>query len=309
MSDFTDLNAFLLVARSKGFRQAARESGVSSSALSDAVKRLEEDLAVRLFNRTTRSVLLTDAGRLLLERTGPAFAEVASALDEVKSSRGRTSGNLRLNVPMSAARLVLPPIVPPFLKAYPGIRLEIVTDENFVDIIKSGCDAGIRYDERLEQDMVALPIGPRQQRYALAASPGYLARRGKPQHPQELLSHDCILGRFSGRALPSWEFERDGEEIAINPKGSLVVQFGGGTDLGIDAAIAGSGIIYIFEDWLRPHFDRGDLVPVMEEWWLRFSGPFLYYSGRRLVPAPLRAFIDFVRQSHKDAAKSLQPGP
>lgn len=299
VSDLTDLNAFLLVARSKGFRQAARESGVSSSALSDAVKRLEEYLGVRLFNRTTRSVLLTDAGRLLLERTGPAFAEVASALYEVKSSRGRTSGELRLNVPMSAARLVLPPIVPPFLKAYPEIRLEIVTDENFVDIIKSGCDAGIRYDERLEQDMVALPIGPRQQRYALAASSHYLARRGKPQHPQDLLSHDCILGRFSGRALPSWEFEREGEEVAINPKGSLVVQFGGGTDLGIDAAIAGSGMIYIFEDWLRPHFDRGDLVPVMEEWWLRFSGPFLYYSGRRLVPAPLRAFIDFVRQSQK----------
>lgn len=299
MSEISDVNAFLLVARSRGFRQAARESGVSSSALSDAVKRLEDELGVRLLNRTTRSVLPTDAGRLLLERLGPAFAEVASALDEVRSSRGRTAGELRLNVPMSAARLVLPAIVPPFLKAYPDIRLEIVTDENFVDIIESGCDAGIRYDERLEQDMVALPIGPRQQRYALAASPHYLATRGKPQHPSDLLAHDCILGRFSGRALPAWEFERDGEEVVINPKGNLIVQFGGGTDLAIDAAIAASGLIYIFEDWLRPHFDRGDLVPVMEEWWLRFSGPFLYYPGRRLVPAPLRAFIDFVRQSHK----------
>ncbi|HZG30977.1 MAG TPA: LysR family transcriptional regulator [Ensifer sp.] len=299
MSEISDVNAFLLVARSRGFRQAARESGVSSSALSDAVKRLEDDLGVRLLNRTTRSVLPTDAGRLLLERLGPAFAEVVSALDEVRSSRGRTAGELRLNVPMSAARLVLPAIVPPFLKAYPDIRLEIVTDENFVDIIESGCDAGIRYDERLEQDMVALPIGPRQQRYALAASPHYLATRGKPQHPSDLLAHDCILGRFSGRALPAWEFERDGEEVVINPKGNLIVQFGGGTDLAIDAAIAASGLIYIFEDWLRPHFDRGDLVPVMEEWWLRFSGPFLYYPGRRLVPAPLRAFIDFVRQSHK----------
>lgn len=299
MSEISDVNAFLLVARSRGFRQAARESGVSSSALSDAVKRLEDDLGVRLLNRTTRSVLPTDAGRLLLERLGPAFAEVVSALDEVRSSRGRTAGELRLNVPMSAARLVLPAIVPPFLKAYPDIRLEIVTDENFVDIIESGCDAGIRYDERLEQDMVALPIGPRQQRYALAASPHYLATRGKPQHPSDLLAHDCILGRFSGRALPAWEFERDGEEVVINPKGNLIVQFGGGTDLAIDAAIAASGLIYIFEDWLRPHIDRGDLVPVMEEWWLRFSGPFLYYPGRRLVPAPLRAFIDFVRQSHK----------
>ncbi|MDR6103358.1 DNA-binding transcriptional LysR family regulator [Agrobacterium larrymoorei] len=306
MPDLTDLNAFLLVARSKGFRQAARESGISSSALSDAVKRLEDDLGVRLFNRTTRSVLMTDAGRLLLERTAPALAEVASALNEVKSSRGRTSGELRLNVPMSAAKLVLPSIVPPFLKAYPDIRLEIVTDENFVDIIQGGCDAGIRYDERLEQDMVALPIGPRQQRFALAASPEYLARKGTPRHPQDLLSHDCVLGRFSGRAIPPWEFERDGEEVVINPKGSLVVQLGGGTDLGIDAAIAGSGMIYIFEDWLRPHFERGDLVPVMEEWSLRFSGPFLYYSGRRLVPAPLRAFIDFVRQANKGGVKGVQ---
>ena len=299
MSDLTDVNAFLLVARSRGFRQAARASGLSSSALSDAVKRLEDDLGVRLLNRTTRSVLPTDAGRLLLERLGPAFAEVASALDEVKSSRGRTAGELRLNVPMSAARLLLPPIVPPFLKAYPEIRLEIVTDENFVDIIQSGCDAGIRYDERLEQDMVALPIGPRRQRFALAASPSYLATRGSAKHPRDLLAHDCILGRFSGRAVPAWEFERDGEEVVINPKGGLIVQFGGGTDLGIDAAIAGSGMVYLFEDWLRPHFDKGDLVPVMEEWWQQFSGPFLYYPGRRLVPAPLRAFIDFVRQMQK----------
>ncbi|MGP4804389.1 LysR substrate-binding domain-containing protein [Agrobacterium cavarae] len=306
VADLTDLNAFLLVARSQGFRQAARESGISSSALSDAVKRLEDELGVRLFNRTTRSVLMTDAGRLLMERTAPAFAEVASALNEVKSSRGRTSGELRLNVPMSAAKLVLPAIDPPFLVAYPDISLEIVTDENFVDIIKSGCDAGIRYDERLEQDMLALPIGPHQQRFALAASPDYLARRGTPQHPQDLLSHDCILGRFSGRAIPPWEFERNGEEVVINPKGNLIVQFGGGTDLGIDAAIAGCGMSYIFEDWLRPHFERGDLVPVMEEWWLRFPGPFLYYSGRRLVPAPLRAFIDFVRQMNRDAGKGLQ---
>lgn len=307
MADLTDLNAFLLVARSQGFRQAARESGISSSALSDAVKRLEDELGVRLFNRTTRSVLMTDAGRLLMERTAPAFAEVASALNEVKSSRGRTSGELRLNVPMSAAKLVLPTIVPPFLAAYPDISLEIVTDENFVDIIKNGCDAGIRYDERLEQDMLALPIGPRQQRFALAASPDYLARRGMPQHPQDLLSHDCILGRFSGRAIPPWEFERNGEEVVINPKGNLIVQFGGGTDLGIDAAVAGCGMSYIFEDWLKPHFERGDLVPVMEDWWLKFPGPFLYYSGRRLVPAPLRAFIDFVRQMNRDAGKGPQP--
>jgi DNA-binding transcriptional LysR family regulator len=307
--DTTDVNAFLLVARSRGFREAARASGVSSSALSDAVKRLENDLGVRLLNRTTRSVLPTAAGRQLLERLGPAFAEIASAIDEVKSSGGRTAGELRLNVPMSAARLVLPAIVPSFLQAYPDIRLEIVTDENFVDIIQSGCDAGIRYDERLEQDMVAVPIGPREQRFALAASPQYLATRGRPQHPRDLLDHNCILGRFSGRAIPSWEFERDGEAVVINPKGSLIVQFGGGTDLGIDVALAGSGMVYIFEDWLKPYFDRGDLLPVMVEWWLRFSGPFLYYPGRRLMPAPLRAFIDFVGQMQKSSTASRNSHP
>ncbi|OWW02397.1 LysR family transcriptional regulator [Rhizobium sp. R72] len=295
MPDMADVSAFLLVARVRGFREAARKSGISSSALSDAVKRLEAELGVRLLNRTTRSVLPTEAGRTLMERLGPAFSEIASALDQAKSSRDRPAGSLKLNVPASAARLVLPRVVPPFLVAYPDIRLEVVTEESFVDIIESGCDAGIRYDERLEQDMIAVPIGPRQQRFALAASPEYLATRGRPQHPRDLLAHDCIRGRFPGRAIPPWEFERDGEVAVIEPSGTLVVQSGSGTDLGIEAAIAGTGILYLFEDWLKAHFESGSLLPVMEDWWLRFSGPFLYYPGRRLVPAPLRAFIDFVK--------------
>ncbi|OWV97131.1 LysR family transcriptional regulator [Rhizobium sp. R693] len=295
MPDMADVSAFLLVARARGFREAARANGMSSSALSDAVKRLEAELRVRLLNRTTRSVLPTEAGRTLMERLGPAFAEIASALDQAKSSRDRPAGSLKLNVPASAARLVLPRIVPPFLVAYPDIRLEVVTEESFVDIIESGCDAGIRYDERLEQDMIAVPIGPRHQRFALAASPEYLATRGRPQHPRDLLAHDCIRGRFPARAIPSWEFERNGEVAVIEPSGTLVVQSGSGTDLGIEAAIAGTGIMYLFEDWLKAHFESGALVPVMEDWWLRFPGPFLYYPGRRLVPAPLRAFIDFVK--------------
>jgi DNA-binding transcriptional LysR family regulator len=179
--------------------------------------------------------------------------------------------------------------------AYPDIRLEIVTDENFIDIIESGCDAGIRYDERLEQDMIAVPIGPREQRFALAASPDYLAARGTPKKPQDLLVHDCIRGRFAGRAIPAWEFERNGDVVLIEPTGRLIVQSGGATDLGIEAAKAGLGILYLFEDWLTADFQTGALSPIMEDWWLRFSGPFLYYPGRRLVPSPLRAFIDFVR--------------
>nr|WP_210323349.1 LysR family transcriptional regulator [Rhizobium leguminosarum] len=297
-----DLNAFVAVARAGGFREGARASGSSASFLSEAVRRLEAALGVRLFNRTTRSVVPTEAGKGLLERLGPALTEVESALDVVNGFRDRPAGSLRLNVPVSAARLMLPAIVPPFLEAYPDIRLEVITEESFVDVLAAGCDAGIRYDERLEQDMIAIPIGPRIQRFATAASPVYLDRHGRPQHPSELLGHACLLGRFASGALTTpWEFERDGEVVRVEPSGPLIVRVGGATDLTVDAAISGTGIICVFEDWLRPHFDSGALEPILEPWWQRFSGPFLYYPGRRLVPAPLRAFIDFVKASAKQA--------
>ncbi|EJT01755.1 LysR family transcriptional regulator [Rhizobium sp. CCGE 510] len=300
--DLGDLNAFLAVARAGGFREGARASGGSASFLSEAVRRLEAELGVRLLNRTTRSVAPTEAGKGLLERLGPALTEVESALDVVNGFRDRPAGPLRLNVPVSAARLVLPAIVPPFLAAYPDIRLEVIADESFVDVLAAGCDAGIRYDERLEQDMIAVPIGPRVQRFATAASPDYLDRHGRPQHPSELLGHACLLGRFASGALTTpWEFERDGEVVRVEPSGPLIVRVGGATDLTIDAAISGTGVISVFEDWLRPYIDSGALEPILEPWWQRFSGPFLYYPGRRLVPAPLRAFIDFVKASAKPA--------
>ncbi|MER8546633.1 LysR family transcriptional regulator [Mesorhizobium sp. M1169] len=295
--DLGDLNAFVAVARAKGFRDAARASGGSASGLSEAVRRLETQLGVRLLNRTTRSVVLTEAGEGLLARLGPALTEVESALDVVNGFRDRPAGTLRLNVPVSAARLVLPSIVPPFLAAYPGIRLEVISEESFVDVLAAGCDAGIRYGERLEQDMIAVPIGPRVQRFATAASPAYLDRHGRPQHPRDLLGHACLRGRFASRAMPPWEFERDGEVVRVDPTGPLLVTLGGATDLKVDAAIAGTGIISLFEDWLRPHFESGALEPLLEPWWQSFSGPFLYYPGRRLVPAPLRAFIDFIKAS------------
>ncbi|MER9543305.1 LysR family transcriptional regulator [Mesorhizobium sp. M0437] len=295
--DLGDLNAFVAVARAKGFRDAARASGGSASGLSEAVRRLETQLGVRLLNRTTRSVVLTEAGEGLLARLGPALTEVESALDVVNGFRDRPAGTLRLNVPVSAARLVLPSIVPPFLAAYPGIRLEVISEESFVDVLAAGCDAGIRYEERLEQDMIAVPIGPRVQRFATAASPAYLDRHGRPQHPRDLLGHACLRGRFASRAMPPWEFERDGEVVRVDPTGPLLVTLGGATDLKVDAAIAGTGIISLFEDWLRPHFESGALEPLLEPWWQSFSRPFLYYPGRRLVPAPLRAFIDFIKAS------------
>lgn len=294
-ADLGDLNAFVAVARAHGFREAARASGKSASGLSDAVRRVEAALGVRLLYRTTRSVAPTEVGKRLLERLGSALTEVESALDVVSGFRDRPAGTLRLNVPVSAARLVLPAIVPRFLAAYPEIRLEVVAQDDFVDVLAAGFDAGIRYDERLQQDMIAVPIGPRTQRFALAASPTYLDSHGRPQHPRELLQHACLRGRFTGRAMAPWEFERDGEVVRVEPTGPLLVSLGTATDLAVEAAIAGTGIVSLFDDWLRPYFGSGALEPVLEPWWQRFSGPFLYYSGRRLVPAPLRAFIDFVR--------------
>ncbi|MDA0574997.1 LysR family transcriptional regulator [Burkholderia gladioli] len=294
-ADLSDLHAFVAVARANGFRGAAQATGISASGLSEAVRRLETRLGVRLLNRTTRSVAPTEAGARLLSRLAPALDEVQSALDVVNGFRDRPAGTLRLNVPLSAARLVLPAILPRFLAAYPEIRLEVAADESFVDVLAVGCDAGIRYEERLEQDMIAVPIGPRVQRMALGASPAYLDRRGRPAHPRELLHHECILGRFPGRATVPWDFVRDGEKLRIEPAGQLLVELGAAFDLGVDAAVAGTGLVYLFEDWLRPHFDSGALERVLEPWWDSFSGPFLYYPGRRLVPAPLRAFIDFIR--------------
>ncbi|ETF04117.1 LysR family transcriptional regulator [Advenella kashmirensis W13003] len=303
--DLGDLNAFVAVARAKGFRSGARKSGNSASALSEAIRRLEAQLGVRLLHRTTRSVVPTEAGKSLLARLDPVMVEMEAALDAVNVFRERPAGTLRLNVPVSVSRLVLADIVPRFLAAYPDIVLEIFSDENFVDIIEAGCDAGIRYDERLEQDMIAVPIGPRIQRFAAAASPAYLEQFGMPDHPRDLLGHACLRMRFPSGAMPAWEFEREGERLQVEATGPLIVEAGGASDLAVDAALAGSGIVFLFEDWLRPNLDSGALLPVLEPWWVAFSGPFLYYSGRRLVPSPLRAFIDFIRADNVTAGSPL----
>jgi DNA-binding transcriptional LysR family regulator len=213
-AELADLNAFLTVARARGFREAARAVGSSASTLSEAVRRLEAQLGVRLLHRTTRSVTPTEVGTRLIERLTPALGEVEAALEVVNLFRERPAGTLRLNVPVSAARLVLPAILSGFLAAYPDIQVEIIAEDGFVDMVASGCDAGIRYDERLEQDMIAVPIGPRVQRFATAASPAYLDAHGRPSHPRDLLTHACLRGRFTSGALTSpWEFERNGEIV------------------------------------------------------------------------------------------------
>jgi DNA-binding transcriptional LysR family regulator len=290
--DLADLDAFAAVARHRSFRGAAAVRGVSASTLSEAVRRLEARLGVRLLNRTTRSVTPTEAGARLLERLAPALGEVVAALDVVNSFRDSPTGTLRLNVPTIVAREILPPIAASFLKAHPGITLEVVTEDTYIDVLAAGFDAGIRYDERLEQDMIAVPIGPRVQRFAVGAAPSYLAAHGRPQHPSDLLQHSCILHRFPSGVSAPWEFERNGKVVRVTPTGPLVAMT---IELELGAAIAGLGLIASFEELLAPAFASGALEPVLEDWCQSFSGPFLYYASRRHMPAPLRAFIDFIK--------------
>ncbi|WP_129953647.1 MULTISPECIES: LysR family transcriptional regulator [unclassified Rahnella] len=296
--DIALLHAVVEVAKAGGFREAARVTGSNPSRLSDAVRRAEQQLGIRLFHRTTRAVVLTEAGRALLERLIPAMKEVDAALDALNRYRNTPGGTLRLNVPVSATRLVLPALVPEFLRRYPDIQLEIIAESNVQDVFRDGCDAGIRYDERLELDMVAIPIGPRRQRYAAAASPDYLNTHGRPSHPQELIQHRCLRGRYASGIMPDWEFEHEGESLSVQVNGPLVVSVGGAMDLALETAVAGTGIIYLFEEWLRPAIASGKLEAILQPWWLSFSGPYLYYNDRRLIPAPLQAFIDFVREDN-----------
>jgi DNA-binding transcriptional LysR family regulator len=292
--ELANLAAFMAVARSRGFREAARASGDSASALSTAVRRLEAQMGVRLLQRTTRSVTLTEAGTQLLERLVPALAEVEAAIDVVNGFRESPRGTLRLNVPAVMARLFLSPIIEAFLLTHPDIKLEVIVDDSFVDVLAAGCDAGVRYEERLEQDMIAVPIGPRRQRFAVAAAPEYLERSGRPRQPRDLLNHACIRQRFASGVMPLWEFERKGKVVRVDPTGPLVIT-AAAADVAVSAAKAGLGIVFLFEEWLQPALDSRALEPVLEEWWSSFSGPFLYYSGRRYIPAPLRAFVDFIK--------------
>jgi DNA-binding transcriptional LysR family regulator len=289
--DLSDLKAFVAVAQARGFRHAALTRGVSPSSLSEAVRRLERQLGVRLRNRTTRSVTPTEAGQRLFERLAPAFGEIATALDTVNLFRDSPTGTLRLNVPSIAAREILPRLLSRFLAAHPGITVEIACNDTFIDILAAGFDAGIRYDERLERDMIAMPVGPRIQHFVAAAAPSYLAARGVPHHPRDLVRHACIGHRFESGVLATWEFKRGDEVVRFEPNGPLIASV---IELERGAAIDGLGIVYSFDEFLRAAIERGELVPVLEPWWQSFSGPFLYYPSRTHMPTPLRAFVDFI---------------
>jgi DNA-binding transcriptional LysR family regulator len=293
--DLRDLAAFAAVARMRNFRRAATEQHVSVSSLSQRLRDMEERLGVRLINRTTRSVALTEAGELLLSRIGPAMRDVGDALDQVRGLRGVPSGRLRINAPPPAIDLVLAPMVAPFIEAYPQIDLEIIGESSFVDIVAQGFDAGIRYGEHLAQDMIAVSLSP-PQRYALVASPDYLARHGKPRHPKDLLDHRCIRIRFGRGALLDWEFEKAGQVVKVSPPPRLIANYPG---LVQRAAHDGLGLWLTFEGYVREAIKSGALVSVLDDWCAPFPGPFLYYPSRRQTPPALAAFVAFVAEWRK----------
>jgi DNA-binding transcriptional LysR family regulator len=296
--DLADLDAFLAIARAGGFRAAATGLGVSASTLSARLRSLEQRLGVRLLHRTTRSVAPTEAGARLIERLGPALGEVAAALDALNRFRDTPSGTLRINAPSGPAKLQLAPLLGGFLAAHPAIRVELVEQDGFVDIVAGGFDAGVRYGEALAEDMVAVPLGP-PQRYVTAAAPALLARDGTPAHPRELLGRPLIAHRFPSGAILPWEFAQGGEELRIAPQGPLV---SASAEVALRAAADGVGFVHVFDGFAAPWLASGALTEVLRPWSLGFDGPFLYMPSRRLMPSALRAFVDHLR-----AQRTLNP--
>jgi DNA-binding transcriptional LysR family regulator len=285
------LETFLAVARHRSFRRAALERGVTPSALSHVIRDLEEKLDVRLFNRTSRTIRVTEAGSQLLERIGPPLAEIAEAIGGMDTLRGRPAGLLRLNVPRVAAELVVQPIIARFLATYPDIRLEIASFDGVADIVAEGFDAGIRPQRLLDPGMIVVPVGPRR-RFAVVGAPSYFAGRDPPTTPRDLHAHACIERRFPNGTRHAWEFARGGEPVEAEISGPLSAD---DSAVMIRAALDGVGLALVYEGFVAEHLARGDLVRVLDDWCPVLPPFFLYYPGRRQVSAPLRAFIDMAR--------------
>lgn len=291
-AEFADLAAFVAVAEQRSFRRAAARLGLSPSALSHAMRALEERLGAKLLNRTTRSVALTEAGSQLLARLAPAFGEIAGAIEDVNAFRQSPSGTVRLNAPRLAAHLVLAPAFGRFTRAYPDVHLEVEEDDRFTDIVARGFDAGIRFGEHVERDMVAVRISP-DLRAAIVASPHYFEQRLRPITPHDLKDHACIRFRqMASGALYRWEFERTVEKLDVVVDGPLTLD---DPDLMIAAALDGVGLAYAIEARIADHLAAGRLVRVLEDWCPPFPGFYLYYPSRRQLSAAMRALTDFLR--------------
>lgn len=290
------LVAFVNVARHGSFTRAAAESGVSASALSQSVRALEAQLNVRLFNRTTRRVALTEAGGQFLEQVRPALAMLDAAYEALDEARGEASGTLRINLARIASDLLVMPHLAEFARRYPRVVVELTLDEGLSDLVAGGFDAGIRLGERLARDMVAVPLsGP--MRIAVAGSPAYFARYPKPVTPGDLAQHDCLRYRFAtSRGIYRWEFAGPGASqraFEVETSGSFVTN-----DLRtmVAAAEQGVGLLHVIEDYVRPQLDDGRLIRVLDDWALTFDGFSLYMSSRVQMPSKLRVFVDFLRE-------------
>ncbi|WHZ33671.1 LysR family transcriptional regulator [Sagittula sp. MA-2] len=297
------LETFALVVRAGGFRAAARERGVASSVVSQTVATLEQAVGLRLLNRTTRSVAPTEAGTRLLARLDPALADIRLALAEIDQLRDRPSGTLRINAPAPAVDHVLCPLAFAFMAEYPDVNVEFVSDAAIVDIVAQGYDAGVRFGEHLAQDMIAVPLG-QPLRYAIVATPEYLAGNGRPRAPADLVGHSCIRRRYPGGTIAEWHFEKGGKVVEIEPQGRLTLN---SAHQELQAALAGQGIAHVFEDYARAAIDEGRLVEVLADWSPRLPSWYLYYPNRRHSSAAMQAFLGFVRRSNRPTAARTDP--
>jgi DNA-binding transcriptional LysR family regulator len=294
-----DLTALSAIVARRSFRRAADELGLSPSTLSHMMRTLEANMGVRLLHRTTRSVSATEAGARLVGRLQPVLRDLDLALGEARRFRGRPSGTLRINTGETAARLLLGSVVPAFLARCPEMSLDLVTEGRLVDIVAEGFDAGIRLGEAVPQDMVAVRFGG-EIRFVAVASPVYLAGRDAPRTPDDLKDHACIRFRLRSGRLFHWEFGKHGQELAVDVPGTLTLDH---TELMAEAAAAGMGIAYVSDRSAQPYLDCGKLVTVLEDWCPWIPGLFLYYPGHRHVPPGLRAFVDVLRELHRERAE------
>lgn len=284
-----DLSAFQAIATHRSFTKAAVELGVSASALSHSLRSMEEQLGVRLLHRTTRSVALTEAGQALLERLQPALRDIHDALDGVNAFRDTPRGTLRLNVPSDAARFLLAPQLAGFLAAYPQVQLEVISDDHLLDIVAHGFDAGVRCQETLAQDMVAIPFG-QLQRFAVVASPAFCQQYGVPQTPLDLLQLECIRRRFPNGELYRWEFAQGAQTYTVEVQGRLTVS---DSIVMREAALQGLGFAYLLEQHITDDVQHGRLVQVLADYCPADTAFFLYYPSRKQLSSSLRALIDY----------------
>jgi len=287
-----ELSAFTAIARHGSFRAAADELGVSPSTLSHMIRALEERLALRLFNRTTRSVVATEAGERLFRSLAPVLGGLEAALDDLRALHERPSGTVRINASLRAAEMLMRRIVPAFLERYPDVQVDLVTDGRWVNVVAEGFDIGARLGEAVPQDMIALPFGG-EERFVAVASPAYLAANGTPKAPGDLAAHRCIRFRLPSGKIYRWEFEHRGEEFTVDVTGPITLDT---MPLAATAAAAGLGIAFVALDLVRAEIADGRLVQIMADWTPPFPGMHLYYPSRRLLPSGVRAFIDLVRE-------------